>query len=200
MFAARAFWIMRRNVGLLSGLGPPAFTAMAMSFPMRVKAFAILSHRLNMVALRVSKMRPMANGPSNPRARRREQRQTDRERRSAPGLALDRDGAAHGVDDLPHDPQAQPQAPIVAAGARPLEAPEDASEVVGGHADALVANDQQRRRVGARAAEPNLDRDRPACAVLDRVRQQVRRDLLEPRPIPDPIDRPVDLNVEQAAV
>jgi hypothetical protein len=30
-----------------------------MSFPMRVKAFAILSHRLNMVALRVSKMRPM---------------------------------------------------------------------------------------------------------------------------------------------
>ena len=61
MFAARAFWIIRRSVGLLSGLGPPAFTAMAMSFPMRVKAFAILSHRLNMVALRVSKMRPMAS-------------------------------------------------------------------------------------------------------------------------------------------
>src|SRR5262252_940052 len=61
MFAARAFWIMRRRAGLLSGLGPPAFTAMAMSLPMRVNAFAILSHRLNMVALRVSKMRPMAN-------------------------------------------------------------------------------------------------------------------------------------------
>ena len=40
---------------------------MAMSFPMRVKAFAILSHRLNMVALRVSKMRPMANGLSHGR-------------------------------------------------------------------------------------------------------------------------------------
>ena len=62
MFAARAFCSTRRSVGLLSGLGPPAFTAMAMSLPMRVNALAILSHRLNMVALRVSKMRPMTNG------------------------------------------------------------------------------------------------------------------------------------------
>jgi hypothetical protein len=45
---------------LLSGLGPPDFTAMAMSRPIRVNAFAIRSHRLNMVALRVSKIRPMA--------------------------------------------------------------------------------------------------------------------------------------------
>src|SRR4051794_39377462 len=59
MFAARAFWIMRRSIGLLSGLGPPAFTAIAMSLPMRVKAFAMRSHRLNIVALRVSKIRPM---------------------------------------------------------------------------------------------------------------------------------------------
>ena len=64
MFAARAFWIARRSAGLVSGLGPPAFTAMAMSLPMRVNAFAILSQRANIVALRVSKMRPMANGLS----------------------------------------------------------------------------------------------------------------------------------------
>src|SRR4029079_8857603 len=115
MFAARAFWIIRRNVGLLSGLGPPAFTAMAMSFPMRVKAFAILSHRLNMVALRVSKMRPMANGLSHPRARLRAARQTDREGGPAARLALDRDRAAHGVDHLPHDPQTPPPATVVAA-------------------------------------------------------------------------------------
>src|SRR5262249_16186680 len=62
MLAARAFCRMRRRAGLLSALGPPDFTPMAMSFPIRVKALAILSHRLNMVALRVSKMRPMTTG------------------------------------------------------------------------------------------------------------------------------------------
>src|SRR4051812_29571519 len=59
MFAARAFWITRRSAGLVSGLGPPALTAMARSLPIRVKAFAILSHRLNIVAFLVSKIRPM---------------------------------------------------------------------------------------------------------------------------------------------
>src|SRR5688572_1166840 len=59
MFAARAFWITRRSAGLVSGLGPPDFTAMARSFPMRVKALAMRSHRLNMVAFLVSKIRPM---------------------------------------------------------------------------------------------------------------------------------------------
>ena len=126
MFAARAFWITRRSVGLVSGLGPPAFTAMAMSFPIRVKAFAILSHRLNIVALRVSKMRPMANGLSHARGRRRMTRQPHRERRPAARLALDGDGAAHGIDHLPHDPQAQPEAAVVAPGDGPFEAAEDA--------------------------------------------------------------------------
>src|SRR5215213_7748646 len=59
MFTARAFWMMRRSAGLVSGLGPPDFTAMARSLPTRVKALAILSQRLNIVALRVSKIRPM---------------------------------------------------------------------------------------------------------------------------------------------
>ena len=69
MFAARAFCTMRRSAGLVSGLGPPAFTAMAMSFAIRVNIFAIRSHRLNMVALRVSNIRPMANELPRARAR-----------------------------------------------------------------------------------------------------------------------------------
>src|SRR5512137_1148705 len=59
MLAPRAFCRARRSAGLSLGFGPPAFTAMAMSLLMRVKTFAILFHRANMVALRVSKMRPM---------------------------------------------------------------------------------------------------------------------------------------------
>src|SRR5437868_14330781 len=59
MFPARAFCSARRRAGLLSGLGPPAFTAMAMSLLIRVNSFAILFQRANIVALRVSKMRPM---------------------------------------------------------------------------------------------------------------------------------------------
>src|SRR5512136_275125 len=59
MLAPRAFCRARRSDGLSLGFGPPAFTAMAMSLLMRVKTFAILFHRANMVALRVSKMRPM---------------------------------------------------------------------------------------------------------------------------------------------
>src|SRR3954469_15871048 len=100
---------------------------MAMSFPMRVKAFAILSHRLNMVALRVSKMRPMANGLSHARGRRRMARQAHRERRPAARLALDGDAAAHRVGDLPHDPEAQPEATVVAPGHGPFEAAENAA-------------------------------------------------------------------------
>src|SRR4051812_41157911 len=59
MFAARAFCRTRRSVGLVSGLGPPDFTAIAMSLLIRVNSFAIRFQRANIVALRVSKMRPM---------------------------------------------------------------------------------------------------------------------------------------------
>src|SRR5919197_4989250 len=61
MLGPRAFCSARRRAGLLSGFGPPAFTAMAMSLAMRVNTFAIRFHRANIVALRVSKMRPMVS-------------------------------------------------------------------------------------------------------------------------------------------
>src|SRR5579862_4741495 len=60
MFTARAFWITRRSVGLEAGSAPPDFTAMVMSFAMRANCFAMRFHRANIVALRTSKMRPMA--------------------------------------------------------------------------------------------------------------------------------------------
>src|SRR5688500_15470953 len=59
MFKARAFWMTRLSAGLFSGVGPPAFTAIAISFPMRANCFDIRSQRRNIVAFRVSKMRPI---------------------------------------------------------------------------------------------------------------------------------------------
>jgi hypothetical protein len=38
MFAAFAFCITARSFALLSGSGPPSFTAITISFPIRVKA------------------------------------------------------------------------------------------------------------------------------------------------------------------
>src|SRR6185503_12468982 len=69
MLIARAFWMMRRSAGLLSGFGPLAFTAIEISLPMRANAFDILSQRANIVALRVSKMRPMSSLPEGGRPR-----------------------------------------------------------------------------------------------------------------------------------
>src|SRR5579863_6885979 len=59
MLTARAFWMIRRSVGLAAGSGPPDLTAMVMSFAMRANCFAMRFHRANIVALRTSKMRPM---------------------------------------------------------------------------------------------------------------------------------------------
>src|SRR5215471_12555797 len=61
MFAARAFWMTRRSAGLDSGLGPPFLTAIVISLPMRENSLDMRSQRANIVALRVSKMRPMAS-------------------------------------------------------------------------------------------------------------------------------------------
>ena len=48
------------SAGLLSGSGPEDLTAMAISFPMRVKFFAILSQRANMELFLTSNILPMA--------------------------------------------------------------------------------------------------------------------------------------------
>src|SRR5262245_34830160 len=61
MFAARAFWMTRRSAGLDSGFGPPFLTAIVISFPIREKSLDMRSQRANIVALRVSKMRPMGS-------------------------------------------------------------------------------------------------------------------------------------------
>src|SRR4029077_2352452 len=60
MLTARAFWIVRRRVGLDAGSEPLAFTAMVISLAMRANCFAMRFQRANIVALRTSKMRPMA--------------------------------------------------------------------------------------------------------------------------------------------
>src|SRR5882757_3493299 len=59
MLTLLAFWKQRRRAGLVAVSGPPTFTAMAISFPMRVNCLAIRSQRANMVCLRTSKMRPI---------------------------------------------------------------------------------------------------------------------------------------------
>src|SRR6201997_2886633 len=59
MLTARAFWMVRRNMGFAAGSGPPAFTAMVMSFAMRANCFAMRFHRANIVCFRTSKMRPI---------------------------------------------------------------------------------------------------------------------------------------------
>src|SRR5579863_8625692 len=61
MLMARAFWMVRRNVGLDAGSEPPDFTAMVMSLATRANCFAMRFQRANIVCLRTSKMRPMAN-------------------------------------------------------------------------------------------------------------------------------------------
>src|SRR5205823_5524599 len=56
-------------------------------------------------------------------------RQVDRERGALPKRALDGDTAAVGLDDLAHDPQAEPEPAVVALRHRALEAAEDAALV-----------------------------------------------------------------------
>src|SRR5690606_28184634 len=74
--------------------------------------------------------------------RRRGQRQLDREGRPVARPAVDPHRAAVRVDDLPHDPQAEPEAAEVARGHRPLEALEDALVALRRDPDAAVAHRQ----------------------------------------------------------
>src|SRR5580700_3030746 len=73
MLTARAFWMVRRKVGLDAGSVPPDFTAMVMSLAMRANCFAMRFHRANIVCFLTSKMRPIrrmvhqAHRPCQPR-------------------------------------------------------------------------------------------------------------------------------------
>jgi hypothetical protein len=54
-----AFWKHLRKAAFDPGSGPPAFTAIAISFPIRVNCFAIRSHLANIEALRTSNILPI---------------------------------------------------------------------------------------------------------------------------------------------
>src|ERR1700752_2483161 len=102
MLTARAFWMVRRRVGLEVGSAPPDLTAMVMSFAMRANCFAMRFHRANMVCLRTSKMRPMADYCSAPQPR----------LWTAATSAVGAGGRCGGVRELRVE---QPHAPALAA-------------------------------------------------------------------------------------
>src|SRR3954466_142404 len=96
MLNARAFWITRRSDGFESGFVPPAFTAIAMSFEMRVNALAMRSQRANITCFRVSKMRPMRRLLTHGRERRLAERPGRSAERPQIGLVV-----AHEHDRQP---------------------------------------------------------------------------------------------------
>src|SRR5436190_2257353 len=104
----------------------------------------------------------------------------DRERRTRIDLAVDVDRSAMGLDELPGDIEAEPEA---AGGARRrlLVPTEDPFEVLLRDSLAAVPHTED----GARAVALDGDLDRLARAELDRVRDQVCEHLLDPDPIPD---------------
>src|ERR1700721_151448 len=59
MLTARAFCSTRRCVGVAAGSGPPACTAIAMSFATRVNCLAMRFQRANMACFLTLNMRPM---------------------------------------------------------------------------------------------------------------------------------------------
>src|SRR4051794_24989762 len=88
-------------------------------------------------------------------------RQQDPKSRPGAEGALDRDRPVHGLDDLPRDPEAQPEAAVVLLGDRPLELPEDARLVLCRDTDPLVPHDDE----GFAALVADLDLDRLSVAV-----------------------------------
>src|SRR5262245_36499577 len=100
----------------------------------------------------------------------------DHELGAVAGLAVHRDRAPGGLDHLARDPEAEAETAVLAGADRALEALEDAGLLRRVDADAVVAHHQH----GAIALAPQLDVDRLAAAVLHRVREQVRQELVEP--------------------
>src|SRR5262249_10817500 len=93
---------------------------------------------------------------------------------------LDADASAVRGHDLPRDPEAEPETAVRGLGHAALEALEDPLPVALGDAVPLVAH-LDPPAVGRTAYR---DRNRLAAAELDRVRQQVRDDLVDGRRIP----------------
>src|SRR5207244_1821863 len=109
-------------------------------------------------------------------------RQTYGKPRAIAGLALDHDPAARRLDDLPRDPEAEPETAEIARRHRPFEALEDALLLLRIDANAVVGDLENRlATVGAQ-----LDLDGLAGAIFDRVGQKVRDHLLQAQPIPHP--------------
>src|ERR671915_1780104 len=103
-------------------------------------------------------------------------RQLEEERRAASLALLDPDAAAHPADELAADVQAQPRAADAAEHLRveAVELLEDARQLLGRDAEALVQHAETHHAVGRLRAE--LD---PAAVggVLDRVLDEVDEDL-----------------------
>src|SRR5580704_13791848 len=114
------------------------------------------------------------------RARSRGPRQADHERGSAPGLALYLDPTIVRLEDLIHDEEADAHPSVVPGGDGPLEPLEDPALIGRRDPDSVVLHGQRRDL----AVRLERDADRLALAVLDRVVQQVRHDLIEARPVP----------------
>ena len=129
------------------------------------------------------------------RAGRRRQRQRDAEGRAGAGHALDRDAAAHALDDAPGNRQAKPGAAELAGDAAVglLEFLEDAVVLVGRDADAGVAHQD----VDLAGPDAGLDDDRDAAAIgeLHGVAGEVEQHLSQPRGVADhlPRQRVVDI-------
>src|SRR4030095_3731811 len=70
MFTLLAFAKQRRKAGLVLGSGPPALTAIEISFPIRLNCLAIRSQRANMVDFLTSNILPMTILDFSPRSSR----------------------------------------------------------------------------------------------------------------------------------
>src|SRR5262249_18313582 len=107
------------------------------------------------------------------------------EARALRGRALDLDRATVLFDDLPRDPQAEPETADVPVDGGALEALEDARLIAGGDADAVVADDED----GASAAAKHAHLDALAAGVLDGVGDEVGHHLVDALAVPLALDR-----------
>src|SRR5207245_688370 len=109
-------------------------------------------------------------------------RQDDGESGAPPRRALHGNPSAVRHHDLPGDVEPEPEAAVGRCRDRALEPAEDALGVLRRAYDPAVADDED----GAPIPRLDDDVDRLALAVLDRVGEQIRRDLLQAGPIPAP--------------